>query len=104
MIDDLPWVDSPSAHGADVFLFGSGVLNPCDSMSSGPTLQGPDTLYLSHQHMPEELCFVLSGTADWQKGTGTPFEPKPPWSFIHHRPNQPQAMQTGHAPLSAMWT
>jgi hypothetical protein len=103
-IHNLPWVDSPSYNGAYVFIIGSGVLNPYDLLWFGLTLQGPDTLYPSHQHMPEELYLVLSGTADWQKGTGTPFEPKPPGSFIRHRPNEPHAMRTGKEPLLAMWT
>ena len=102
MIEDLPWIET--SFGATAYLIGSGVHNPFDSMWFGLMLQKPETFYRSHSHAPEELYFVLSGTAEWQRGIGAPFAPKPPGSLIVHRSNEAHAMLTNTAPLLAMWT
>jgi len=70
----------------------------------GLMLQKTEALYRSHNHAPEEIYLVLSGSAEWQKGIGAPFAPKPPGSLIVHRSNEPHAMLTKMAPLLTMWT
>lgn len=68
----------------------------------GLYLQAPDAYYPKHWHLAEELYYVLSGTAEWQQGSG-PSAPKPPGMLVHHRSNEPHIMQTRAEPLLAMW-
>jgi len=73
-----------------------------DSFRMGAYFQLPDTDYASHWHNAEEIYFVLSGEAHWQKD-GAPFSEQYPGSLIHHLPNQPHAMRTQKQPLLALW-
>ena len=73
-----------------------------DQFRAGLQLLGPDTLYDRHAHGAEELYYVISGRADWQREES--------WrravvegSFIHHPAHCPHAIQTREAPLLAFW-
>jgi hypothetical protein len=105
-IHDLTWTEGLIDCYCYATLIGRGTPIPDDSLWFGLYLQAPGTFYPSHLHVPEELYFVLSGTADWQHGEkrAAPFAPQPPGTLIHHRPNEPHAMRTGREPLLAMWT
>ena len=73
-----------------------------DSFRMGVYFQAPDVFYSSHWHNAEEVYFVLSGTALWQKDKGR-FAEMNPQTLIHHRPSQPHAMRTQNEPLLALW-
>jgi len=73
-----------------------------DSFRMGVYFQAPEVVYPSHWHDAEEVYFVLSGTALWQKDKGR-FAEQSPQTFIHHRSSQPHAMRTQKEPLLALW-
>lgn len=73
-----------------------------DNCRMGFYLQAPDMFYPSHSHNAEEIYFVLSGTALWQKDNA-PFIEQTPGTLIHHLPNQPHTMHTQKEPLLAIW-
>lgn len=98
----LPVPASFKGRYAYVTLIGEGTSRPDDRFYFGLYLQAPETYYPSHWHRAEELYYVLSGTALWQQGT-TKLTPKPPGTLVHHAPDEPHIMQTGAAPLLAMW-
>jgi dimethylpropiothetin dethiomethylase len=66
----------------------------------GLYLQRSHSRYPEHFHDAEELYFVLSGTAEWYRGTSPPTA-WPPGSFIHHRTREIHATHTGQQPLLA---
>ena len=68
----------------------------------GVYLQTPGTFYPAHRHEAEELYFLLSGNALWQKDDAG-FEPVASGALIHHAPYQPHAMRTHDGPLLALW-
>jgi len=68
----------------------------------GLYLQTPESLYPPHNHAAEELYYVLSGIARWQKADGE-FHAKAPGTLIRHAPWERHAMQTAAEPLLAMW-
>ena len=68
----------------------------------GVLLQQPDRYYPRHRHEAEELYLVLSGRASWAMDD-RPFVEHDDGAFIHHRPWQYHAMQTGSQPLLAIW-
>lgn len=108
-LTDLDWTEgnlpvpaSFKGRYAFVTLIGAGTPVPDDRFYFGLYVQAPDTYYPSHWHHAEELYYVLSGTALWQQGKSS-LTPKPPGTLVHHAPDEPHIMQTGVAPLLAMW-
>ncbi len=73
-----------------------------DSFRMGVYFQAPDVFYPSHWHNAEEVYFVLSGTALWQKDKGR-FAEQSPQTLVHHKSCQPHAMRTQKEPLLALW-
>ena len=73
-----------------------------DGFRMGVYFQAPNVFYPSHWHKAEEVYFVLSGTALWQKDKGR-FSEQGPKTLIHHQPSQPHAMRTQKEPLLALW-
>jgi len=71
-------------------------------LKMGCYFQIPELFYPSHTHNAEEVYFVLSGTALWQKDNAE-FTAQSPGTLIHHLPNQPHAMHTQKEPLLAIW-
>ena len=107
---ELPWQVAPSLQAdprtcdrhAYVELVGPDGLTVTDELRFGLYLQAPATVYARHRHAAEELYFVVSGTADWQKDDA-PFAPHEPGTLIHHVPWQDHATTTHGEPLLAMW-
>ena len=107
---DLPWQVAPSLQAnpqtrdrhAFVELVGPDGLAVTDDVRFGLYVQAPDTVYGRHCHAAEELYYVVSGTADWQKDDA-PFVPREPGTLIHHVPWQDHATTTHGEPLLAMW-
>jgi hypothetical protein len=83
-------------------LFGFLGPTPCEALSGGFLLLGPDTLYPSHSHRAEELYVPLSGSAEWQLGASA-FVRRPPGDFVVHAARELHAMRTGAAPLLALY-
>jgi len=73
-----------------------------DTFRMGVYFQAPDVFYPSHRHIAEEVYFVLSGTALWQKDK-VRFATQSPQTLIHHKSNQPHATRTQKEPLLALW-
>ena len=107
---DLPWQVAPSLQAnpqtcdrhAYVELVGPDGLAVTDEVRFGLYLQAADTVYPPHRHAAEELYYVVSGTADWQKDDDA-FALREPGTLIHHTPWQDHATTTRSEPLLAMW-
>ena len=72
-----------------------------DPIRIGLLLQRGDIAYPGHAHDAEEFYFILSGESHWridaQEFTARPGD------LIHHAPCAIHAMETGPAPLLALW-
>jgi len=109
-VDYLPWgrlathPPSGTTTSGRTFcqLVGPEGLVKDDAFRAGVYFQSPDTFYPSHWHNAEEVYFVLSGTALWQKDKAS-FALQSPGTLIHHLPAQPHAMRTQKQPLLALW-
>ena len=51
-------------------LIGPYGLCPCETMSMGLMLLGPDTYYPPHHHLPSECLYLLSGRGTWHLAEG----------------------------------
>ena len=108
--DKLAWIEKsrarPSSYVGDhcsVGIIGPQGMITDERFKFGIYLQTPETFYPAHRHEAEELYFLLSGTALWQKDAAD-FEPVASGSLIHHAPYQPHAMRTQDLPLLALWS
>jgi len=68
----------------------------------GFLLQGAHISYPDHNHAAEELYHVLHGRADWQVD-GQSLGIQSEGQFVHHKPWQTHAMQTGRQSMLSMW-
>ena len=110
LADKLAWIETsrnrpPSYTGSHCSV---GIVGPQGMITDtrfkfGIYLQPPGTFYPAHRHEAEELYFLLSGTALWQKDNAD-FEPVASGTLIHHAPYQPHAVRTHNIPLLALWS
>ena len=88
-------------RSAFTVIAGPDGLLPVEHYRLGLFLQAPETYYPAHAHDAEELYLVLSGRAVWQAGEER-FEASP-GRFVHHPSTMVHIMETGPAPLLALW-
>ena len=109
LAEGLPWTDrnfampgSFAGRYAYVEIVGPTGVLAHDGFRFGLYLQTLNSFYPSHSHAAEELYFVLSGIAQWQRGD-RPFAAQDVGNAIHHRPWESHAMRTAAEPLLAIW-
>ena len=107
--DKLAWVENSRARPSgyvgnhcSVRIVGPQGMITDERFKFGIYLQTPETFYPAHRHEAEELYFLLSGNALWQKDAAG-FEPVAAGTLIHHASYQPHAMRTHDEPLLALW-
>lgn len=80
--------------------------NPClfysDDIIVGLFLLGPNRLYPEHAHPASEMWVILSGTAQWKRGSEE-WKTKKPGEYFIHTENQAHAMKTMDEPIFALW-
>lgn len=89
------------AH-ANAVIVGEGGLEERADIRIGASLLAPNTLYPNHNHPPEEVYVALSA-GQWRQNDG-PWNEPGPGGLIYNPPNIVHAMQSGEAPLLAIWT
>ena len=102
-VGDFKMPASFAGRSAYVEIVGPEGLARREDLRFGLYVQTPESLYPPHNHAAEELYYVLSGTARWQKADGE-FRAMAPGTLIRHAPWERHAMQTAREPLLAMWT
>ena len=112
--DQLNWRASfyDPALGPDVVAFsrkftatsliGPGGILPCEKVSAGFSLQGPDTYYPPHAHRAEESYWTIGGSGDWRVAT-KPWFAVTPGKSIFHASGARHAMQTNEQALLSLW-
>ena len=92
-VGDFKMPASFAGRSAYVEIVGPEGLAHRHDLRFGLYLQTPESLYPPHNHAAEELYYVLSGTARWQKADGE-FHAKSPGTLIRHAPWERHAMKT----------
>jgi mannose-6-phosphate isomerase-like protein (cupin superfamily) len=64
---------------------------------------GHNSHYPAHAHPAEEFYLILSGSAEWQIGTNTPYINKKPGDIMIHQKNESHSFQTGKEPLFCVY-
>lgn len=102
-VGDFKMPASFAGRSAYVEIVGPEGLAHREDLRFGLYMQTPDSFYPPHNHAAEELYYVLSGTAHWQKADGE-FRAMAPGTLIRHAPWERHAMRTDAEPLLAMWS
>ena len=79
-----------------------GVIFPHDSVAAGFLLIGPNVFYPPHHHKAHEFYGVLTGRAEWQKGS-TPPRFESAGARIFHESMVVHATKTHDEPMLAVW-
>ena len=102
-VGDFKMPVSFRGRSAYVEIVGPEGLAHREDLRFGLFVQTPDSFYPPHNHAAEELYYVLSGTAHWQKADGD-FRAMAPGTLIRHASWERHAMRTSAEPLLAMWS
>src|SRR5579863_5366175 len=102
-VGDFKMPASFAGRSAYVEIVGPEGLAQREDLRFGLYVQTPDSFYPPHNHAAEELYYVLSGTARWQKADGE-FRAMAPGTLIRHASWERHAMRTAAEPLLAMWS
>ncbi len=102
---DLKWRPSPRADfNAQVMALSTinEMLNLGD-LVAGLMFMTPNQVYPEHQHAPQELYFVLSGTASWLYGGNEVYKQQQPGDVIYNHPRDLHGMRTQNEYLLALY-
>ena len=102
-VGDFKMPASFAGRSAYVEMVGPEGLAQREDLRFGLYIQTPASFYPPHNHAAEELYYVLSGTARWQKADGD-FRAMAPGTLIRHASWERHAMRTAAEPLLAMWS
>lgn len=102
----LPWVRGRRLGAGEpidlhAVIVGPNGLEPRDDAEIGVSLMGPGSIYIDHDHPPDEVYLVLS-PGEWRHGTD-------PWvtpgigGVVYNPPNVVHNMRATDAPLFAFW-
>ena len=107
--DKLAWAEKSHARSSNyvgnhqsVGIVGPQGMIADERLKFGVFLQTSETYYPAHRHAAEELHFLLSGNALWQKDDAS-FLPVSSGALVHHASYQSHAMRTLDEPLLALW-
>ena len=86
---------------ANAMIVGPGGLEARQDVWAGVSLMAPHTVYVDHDHPPEEVYLALSDGAWWNADMDWT-EPGP-GGLIYNRPGIRHAMRAGAQPFLALW-
>ena len=101
----LKWRPSPRTDpDAEVIALCSfnEMLNLGDLLA-GFMFMTPNQIYPEHGHPPQEVYFVLSGTASWLYGGEETYRQQQPGDIIYNNPKDLHGMKTQNEPLLALY-
>ncbi len=102
---ELKWRPSPRAdYDAEVMALCSfnEMLNLGD-LVAGLMFMTPNQIYPEHQHAPQEVYFVLSGTASWLYGGEEIYRQQKPGDIIYNHSRDLHGMKTQNESLLALY-
>jgi len=106
----LSWARAPAATTpaeyfeghAYAMLVGDGGFVPADGFMLGLFLLAPGLFYPNHAHAADELYYLLSGRAQWQKSGGA-FAGFGPGELVAMPSMTPHAIRIGSEPVLILW-
>lgn len=102
---DIKWRPSPRADfDAEVMALCSfNEMLKLGDVVAGLMFMTPNQIYPEHRHSPQEVYFVLSGSASWLYGGNKEYQQQQPGDVIYNHPNDLHGMKTGNEALLAFY-
>ena len=101
----LKWRPSPRAD-FDAEVMSLSTLNEMidlNGLVAGLLFMTPNQIYPEHKHPPQEVYFVLSGTASWLYGGKKEYQQQIPGDVIYNHSGVLHGMKTESEPLLALY-
>jgi len=101
----LKWRPSPRTD-YDAKVMALSTLNEMldlNGLVAGLMFMTPNQIYPEHKHPPQEVYFVLSGTAWWLHGGRNDYQQQKPGDIIYNHPHDLHGMKTEDEPLLALY-
>ena len=74
-----------------------------EKIVAGLMFMTPNQIYPEHQHAPQEVYFVLSGTASWLYGGNEEYQQQKPGDVIYNHPHDLHGIKTQDESLLALY-
>lgn len=105
LADSLPWIPSfrTTDQGRELALVYIHDMLELGPLQLGFILVGADCVFPEHQHKPQELYLVLSGTAQWRYGGNPDYQPVAPLHSLYNHPMDLHGVKTAEQPLLALY-
>lgn len=101
----LKWRSSPRTD-FDVECIAISTINEMlnlDGLLAGLMFMSPNQIYPEHQHKPQELYFILSGSALWFHGGKKGYHWRKPGDILYNHPNDKHGIKTEEQSLLALY-
>ena len=101
----LPWAESQRMPGMGdkAALCDLNAVFQFKGIAVGLLYLNKNVEYPQHDHAPQELYLVLSGTAAWRYGGDEDYKIVPPGNLIYNQPFDLHGVRNGGAPLVALY-
>ena len=101
----LKWRPSPRTDpNAEVKALSSlNQMLDLGDLVAGLMFMSPNLIYPEHKHPPQEIYFILSGTALWLHGGNEDYQQQKPGDIIYNHPHDMHGMKTENEALLALY-
>ena len=101
----LPWSYSPRTldKGTQMGVMDFRVMFDLGNVVSGLMYVDSHKNYPEHNHLPEEMYFLISGTAQWRHGGSPHYETLTAGNVVYNHPWNWHGVRAGHTPVLALY-
>ena len=101
----LPWTYSPRTldKGAEIGFVDFRAMFDLGNVVSGLMYVDSHKSYPEHNHLPGEMYFLISGTAEWRHGGSSQYETLTAGNVIYNHPWNWHGVRAGHTPVLALY-
>lgn len=101
----LPWQYSPRSadYGEEMAIMDFNDLFELDNLVTGLMYVDSEKAYPEHNHLPDEMYFLISGTGLWRFGGNENYQSVTAGNVIYNHPWNWHGVRAGQAPLLALY-
>jgi hypothetical protein len=101
----LPWRYSPRTldKGAEMGIMDFRAMFDLGNVVSGLMYVDSHNSYPEHNHLPGEMYFLISGTAEWRHGGNPHYETLTAGNVVYNHPWNWHGVRAGHTPVLALY-
>ncbi len=102
---DLPWTPSHRSvdNGSKIAIMDLNDVFEMNRVRAGFIYVDIDQTYPEHNHPPDEIYFLISGTAKWRWGGNHNYQTITAGNLIYNHPYNWHGVCAGHTPVLALY-